>query len=120
MTLKSLTVWERIKQEFEPETHVPYFCSRSPTFKALWDVYNRELKDLAREFLESRKSQDFVTGFMLLFSTSKSVHETPDEIVRMHRKVRLDFLEWMLERLVKEASVPDITPQEYEKRFRMP
>ena len=89
--------WIQIKEEYEigiknnPESC--WICSFSNTFKAIWEDYYEEIRDLANNFLLSEKvSEDWFVGDIVLFRHL-------DLGIKDKQRIRLEFIDYMINKL---------------------
>ena len=89
--------WIQIKEEYltgiKKEPDSCWICSFSDTFKALWEGYYEEIKEVAREFLspDSIKKGWFI-GDVILFRCF-------DLLVEDKQRTRLEFIDYMINKL---------------------
>lgn len=95
MNVESLDFWHVVKMEFL-KTQYFFLCPASVIFEYGWHWYNKEIKELADEFLKNSDYFNlFTIGNGVLFEHDGTYESITNEI---RRQIRIDFINWVIEK----------------------
>lgn len=106
-TINTLEFWEKVKEEYGGRESEKYFmCWESNTFKDRWNTdanEKKELEILGEEFLKYNVSDMFkiIPSSSGLFQIKDEVVFTDDVLDTNKKQIRIDFINWNIERLKK-------------------
>lgn len=97
---KELEFWKEVSGDFRKNTRARYLCLASSRFAARWERQGKGYfyKSLVEKFLEETRS-GLTAGITYLFPGA----ENP-------RKIRLQFLRWVIKNLENEITAMDQNP----------
>ncbi len=93
--INSPEFWEQVKKDFENSSNT-FLCSSSDIFDKAWDVLENEICCLALDYLPKSpfcESGMMITGGVLFYH---------DSSIENYRAIRLDFLDYMINRTRNE------------------